>query len=81
MGNVNFIFKFIPSYNKNLLEIVIKLKNGGLKKRHCESVSVCGQQKYIKFVTHEVAPVFLEPQTKKVFILYEASFEYLPINH
>ena len=26
MENVNFIFKFIPSYIKNLLEIVVKLK-------------------------------------------------------
>ncbi len=26
MENVNFIFKFSPSYVKNLLEIVVKLK-------------------------------------------------------
>ncbi len=28
----------------------------------------------MKFVTHEVGPVFLEPQTKKVFIECEAEF-------
>ncbi len=35
MESVNFIFKFIPSYIKNLLEIVVKLKiKKCLPKRH-----------------------------------------------
>ncbi len=41
--NVSFIFKFIPSsYIKNLLEIVVKLKNAGLRLHIQSYCFTCG---------------------------------------